>query len=100
MTRESEEKDEGLEQLPKLLSAWDVGLILGLGETTVRELARDGELGYVELKPSRRRFTYELVREFIESHTVRATKPKIPLNFSKSLEEWGITSEDQDQGEE
>ena len=100
ITKESEEMNELVEQEIKLLSAWEVALILGLGESTVRELARDGELGYVQLKPSRRRFTYELVREFIESHTVRASKPKIPLDFSKSLEEWGVNPEDQGEGHE
>jgi excisionase family DNA binding protein len=96
ITRESEEKNEGLEQLPTLLSAWDVGRILGLSESTVQQLARDGELGYIELRPSKRKFTYELIQEFIESHTVRASKTQDNLDLSVSLEEWGLDPEHQD----
>ena len=64
------------EQTSKLLSAKEVARILGLSESTIREMARDGELGYVQVRPTRRMFTHELVHEFIESHIERASTPR------------------------
>ncbi len=55
----------------QLLSAREVAKILLIGESTVNQLTRDGLLGYVKVTPSRKRFTEQLIREFIESQTVR-----------------------------
>ncbi len=55
--------------VPRLISAAEVGEILGISAKTVHKLARDLRLGSVEITTRKRRFTMELVEEFIEAET-------------------------------
>ncbi len=55
--------------IPRLLSAQEVGEILGISAKTVNKLARQGRLGYVELTTRKKAFTKELVEEFIKAET-------------------------------
>ncbi len=54
-----------------LMTAWEVSRILDIGESTVHQLVKEGRLGCVQITKRNRRFTMELVEEFIKSATVR-----------------------------
>ncbi|MBI5249917.1 MAG: helix-turn-helix domain-containing protein [Desulfomonile tiedjei] len=58
----------------KLLDSWDVATILGIGRSTVRQLVKEGRLACVQVTKRTRRFTREMVEEFIKSETVRRTR--------------------------
>ena len=55
--------------VPRLISAAEAGEILGISAKTVHKLVRSGRLGCVEITTRKRRFTMELVEEFIEAET-------------------------------
>ena len=55
--------------IPRLLSADDVGEILGISGEEVNNLAEQGKLGCVELTDNKRAYTMDLVAEFIEGET-------------------------------
>ena len=57
-------EDENID-IPRLLSAQEVGEILGISERAVNRLVREGRLGYVRLTGSKKAFTLDLVGEFI-----------------------------------
>lgn len=59
----------------ELLHDWEVASILGIGEYSVRELAKSGKLGYIKITRCQKRFTMELIKDFLESQTVRASDP-------------------------
>jgi predicted DNA-binding transcriptional regulator AlpA len=61
----------------KLLNAHEVSEILGISESSVYQLTKEGLLGYIKILPSRKSFTEDLVREFLEAQTVRrhVTRP-------------------------
>lgn len=58
-------KEEEYIDIPRLMSAQEVGEILGISERAVNRLVREGRLGYVRLTGSKKVFTLELVGEFI-----------------------------------
>jgi excisionase family DNA binding protein len=70
-TKEKEDID-----IPRLLTAQEVGEMLGISERAVNRLVREGRLGYVRLTGNRRLFTTELVGEFIRAETVRRSPEK------------------------
>lgn len=61
--------EEEITPIPKLMTAKEVGEMLGITERTVNKLAKDRRLGCVEITARERRFTMELVEEFIEAET-------------------------------
>ncbi len=61
-------------KLAPLMTAWDVARILGIGRSTVHQLVKEGRLACVQISTRNRRFTKELVEEFIKSETVRRTR--------------------------
>jgi excisionase family DNA binding protein len=61
--------EEGI-GITRLLSAKEVGEILGVSPRTVNKLAREWRLGFVQLTTRQRRFTPELVEEFLRAHTI------------------------------
>ena len=63
----------------KLLHAYEVANILGISRSSVYRLTKEGALGYVQVLRSRKLFTEEMVREFLESQTVRRHVPR-PAN--------------------
>lgn len=64
-----QKNDEETRVSPKLLTATEVGEMLGISARTVNRLARTGKLGCVQLTDRDRKFTTELVQEFIEAET-------------------------------
>jgi len=62
-----------LESLPptRLLTAEDVGRILGIDAKTVNKLAKEGKMGCIEITEQKRLFTKELLDEFIKGQTCR-----------------------------
>jgi excisionase family DNA binding protein len=56
--------------IPGLLSANEVGKMLGISARAVNKLASEGKLGCVQLTSRDRRFTKELVEEFVKAVTV------------------------------
>jgi excisionase family DNA binding protein len=62
--------EEEIIGIPKLLTAKDVGKILGISAKAVNKLAREGRLGHVKITARERRFTKELVEEFVRAETV------------------------------
>lgn len=62
-------KEEDIDFL-RLLSEKEVGEILGVSVSTVNRLVREGRMGCVQIRTRRRRFTKELVEEFIEAETL------------------------------
>ena len=65
--------------IPRLLSAKDVGEILGISVKTVNKLVRTGKLGCVQVTTKERRFTNEQVAVYIEdqSKEVRVDTPRV-----------------------
>ena len=61
-------------KLAPLMTAWDVARILGIGRSTVHQLVKEGRLACVQVTKRTRRFTREMVEEFIKSETVRRTR--------------------------
>jgi excisionase family DNA binding protein len=61
--------DEERVPIPRLLSARDVGEILGISVKTVNKLVREGKLGCVQVTTKERRFSEEQMREYIESRS-------------------------------
>jgi len=55
--------------IPKLLSAKEVGEILGISAKTVHKLTREGRLGCVQITARERRFTRDLVAKFVKAET-------------------------------
>ena len=55
--------------VPRLMTAKDIGEMLGISARMVNKLARVGRLGCVQLTPRKRLFTKELVEEFIQAVT-------------------------------
>lgn len=53
-----------------LMTAQDVARILGIGRSTVHQLVKEGRLGCVQITTRNRRFTMEVVEEFIRWETV------------------------------
>ncbi len=53
-----------------LMTAEDVARILGIGRSTVHQLVKEGRLGCVQITTRNRRFTKEVVEEFIRLETV------------------------------
>ena len=62
--------EEGI-VIPKLLTAEDVGEILGITADEVNHLADEGKLGHVELTDTKKSYTMDLVAEFIDGETYR-----------------------------
>lgn len=54
----------------QLLWPYEVATILGIGRSTVHQLVKEGRLGCIQITKRNRRFTMELVEEFIKSATV------------------------------
>jgi excisionase family DNA binding protein len=65
-------------QISCLMTAVDVGLILGISTKTVNKLVREGKLSCVQVTSRDRRFTHEQVQEYIRSQTtcVRVDKKR------------------------
>jgi excisionase family DNA binding protein len=61
----------------QLLTAREVSEILGISESAVYQLTKEGSLGYIKLLRTRKAFTQELVREFLESQTVHRQAPRL-----------------------
>jgi hypothetical protein len=57
--------------IPRLLTADDVGEILGITAEEVNHLADEGKLGHVELTDTKKAYIMDLVAEFIEGETYR-----------------------------
>jgi hypothetical protein len=57
--------------IPRLLTADDVGEILGITAEEVNHLADEGKLGHVELTDTKKAYTMDLVAEFVERETYR-----------------------------
>lgn len=57
--------------IPRLLTANEVAVILGINEDEVNNLAHEGKLGHVELTESKKAYTMDLVAEFIKGETYR-----------------------------
>jgi hypothetical protein len=55
----------------RLLSANEVGTMLGITEQEVNELAEEERIGYVRLTETKKAYTMELVAEFVEAETYR-----------------------------
>jgi len=55
----------------RLFTAWDVAQILRIGRSTVYQLVKEGRLACVQVTKRNRRFTKEMVEEFVKSETVR-----------------------------
>jgi excisionase family DNA binding protein len=70
-----------------LLTPEQVAEILGISPRTVNELCNRKKLGYVQVDSKHRRFTEEMVQEFIDRQAVssegqrpsRSEKPKSPI---------------------
>jgi excisionase family DNA binding protein len=60
----------------KFLDSWGVASILGIGRSTVHQLVKEGRLACVQVTKRTRRFTGEMVEEFIKSETVRGHKSR------------------------
>jgi excisionase family DNA binding protein len=56
--------------ITRLLSAEEVGEILGISARTVNMLVKECRLGSIEITSRERRFTPELVEEFIRAETI------------------------------
>ena len=66
---------EDEENKPKrLMTAWDVAQILDITTSTVHQLVRNGKMTCVQINKCNRRFTIEMVEEFIKSATVHRNK--------------------------
>jgi excisionase family DNA binding protein len=80
------ENEQDRISVPRLLSAKDVGEILGISVKTVNKLVRAGKLACVQVTTKERRFTEEQVREFLESSTIKTPidkKSAKPLDFPR-----------------
>jgi hypothetical protein len=53
----------------RLLSANEVGKMLGITEQEVSELAEEERIGYVRLTETKKAYTMELVAEFVKGET-------------------------------
>jgi Helix-turn-helix domain len=62
--------EEGVIGITRLLSAEEVGEILGISARAVNKLAKEWKLGCIEITPRKRRFSPELVEEFIRAETI------------------------------
>jgi hypothetical protein len=67
--KQAEEKEDIV--IPRLLTAEDVGEILGITAEEVDHLADEGKMGHVELTDTKKAYTMDLVAEFIEGETYR-----------------------------
>jgi excisionase family DNA binding protein len=68
--KERQTNQEEVVAIPGLLTAKEVGKMLGISARAVNRLAREGKLGCVQLTSRDRRFTQELVEEFVKAVTV------------------------------
>jgi excisionase family DNA binding protein len=64
----TEEESNGI---PTLLTTKEVGEKLRISATTVHKLARAGRLGFVKVSAREKRFTKDLLEEFIRAETYR-----------------------------
>jgi excisionase family DNA binding protein len=58
----------------ELMTPWKVAQILGICRSTVHQLVKEGRLACVQVTKRNRRFTKEMVEEFIKSETVRRNR--------------------------
>ncbi len=65
--KQANEKEDFV--IPRLLTAEDVGEILGITGEEVNHLAYEGKIGHVELTETKKAYTMDLVAEFIEAET-------------------------------
>jgi excisionase family DNA binding protein len=83
---EGKENIQGESQIRKLMTAKDVGEILGIAPKTVNKLVREAKLGCVQVTAKERRFTEQQVERFVESRSIERpvdrTNPK-PLDFPR-----------------
>jgi excisionase family DNA binding protein len=61
-------------RLESLMEPWEVAQILGIGRSTVHQLVKEGRLACVQVTKRNRRFTREMVEEFIKSKSVSRNK--------------------------
>ncbi len=66
---ETRQTKEDSIDIQKLMTAQDVGEMLGISARTVNKLARNGKLGCVQITGRERRFTIRLLQEFIKAET-------------------------------
>jgi predicted site-specific integrase-resolvase len=73
------ENDQDGIAIPRLLSAKDVGEILGISAKTVNKLVRGTKLGCVQVTAKERRFTEGQVQAYItaRSREVRVDTPRV-----------------------
>jgi hypothetical protein len=68
-----EERRETIQEesigIQRVLSAKEVGEMLGISEQEVNQLAEEGRIGYVRLTDTKKAYTMELVAEFIRGET-------------------------------
>jgi len=69
-------------EIPQLMNAQDVALILKIAPKTVHKLVRRGKLGCVQVTEKDRRFTREQVQAYIDSQSVEV---RIDRKGSKAL---------------
>jgi excisionase family DNA binding protein len=71
MDREQEKlaTDEEINGIPTLLTAQEIGEKLRISSKTVHKLVRAGRLGCVKITARERRFTMDLLEEFIRAET-------------------------------
>jgi len=60
-------------EIPQLMNAQDVALILKIAPKTVHKLVRRGKLGCVRVTEKDRRFTREQVQAYIDFRTVQTS---------------------------
>jgi excisionase family DNA binding protein len=63
------ENEQDQISIPRLLSAKDVGEILGISVKTVNKLVREAKLGCVQVTAKELRFTEEQVQAYIEAQS-------------------------------
>jgi excisionase family DNA binding protein len=74
MTTQFEIYEDEENEPKRFMRAWEVAKILDISISTVYQLVRDGRMTCVQINRCNRRFTEEMVEEFIKSATVRRTK--------------------------
>lgn len=70
MTTQFEIYEDEENKPERLMTAWDVAQILDISTSTVHQLVRDGRMTCVQINKCNRRFTKEMVEEFIKSATI------------------------------
>jgi excisionase family DNA binding protein len=71
MTMQFETYEDEENKPKRLMTPWDVAQILDITTSTVHQLVRDGRMTCVQINKCHRRFTREMVEEFIKSATIR-----------------------------